>query len=661
MRRGFKKTIKKYIAIVLGIAILISVYNNYGEIRAAQTFSLTLSSTWQGARLDWTVSDEKIYKLSRTVTGENSYVAVGNNSGIMPLNKRIRDNTDTATINVLPVVPNGRTGNYLQNWFYGASGLNINVLPAVTFEDFNVNEDDAQNKYLYADARASAGRSRVNVDVIIFGTADTNGQADLSLKARQSVGYFIKYKNGGVIFAHDTIALGEDPAKYNNVYSNFWTLVKDDEPYNIHLLKPFSGYYASNNVYSADNQNYRSNESEYIKMLKQGLLTSAPYNINLGTDFGEQFGNNGIFKIAKSHNTGQEANSASDRWFAFTGSTKWSDEYSRENANSNFFLTTKGHTAMVQTGHSTVFDSYGNPLYVQTTTVERMILVNLIHYVAYKTSASTYTDTSANDINAPTLTAAVTSLGNGNAQINIKAEDLATGYTYKIEEFARENDITSTTPSKSAVAGSYEVKSGLKECYILIDDNQTVDENSTQFEKLSTFNTTTGEASISQKLTTKNQYIHVKAVDNNNNLIVKTYKIAKDSSSPIIMVDEKVVNDSVIDEKDFEKLIFSDITNSEDELDSGVAGYALSQDETKPDSGKFVTDVKKIDFHQFGSGYKYLWVKDNAGNYSKTKIYIHSDLIFKDSKGNEYEINKVEFNGQEMDQYYFGSDKNIFF
>ncbi len=617
------KLAKKFIVLIACLSIFSVFASNSvhtADAEGASYVALGAAQSGNGVGLTWTPEGNNYYRILRA-NDKDGYskftpVAFNTQNGVMPMKNEV--------IDVLPIVPTRGAANFLKIWLSGVENLNINIMNPVSFEDFNENTDDGQNKYLYKSHGASA-----DVDIIFFGAADSNGQKDLSEKARQSVRYFIEKNNGGVIFAHDTIALGESPAKYNNNWSKFWEMCKE-----IKLIDSYDGYYKNNDVYN-NNQNNKSNESNRIKMTKTGLLTSYPYII--GLEPGE------VFEVGLSHNVGQAVFNNNDKWFEFYGSKKPSDT-----EESNFFLTTHGKTAMIQTGHSST-----------VTTKEMMIIANLIYYIGSNQSTDSFYDREATDITSPTVAAESVSVASGNMVLKITTDDVGTKYTYLINEYKRDADM-----SKAANRSGYqncEVKSGLKECYYLIDGNENVNPENSKFQKLTLKNSSKGFVSeVNCIIKNMDQYLHIKSIDNAGNKTTQTYRILGDSSSPIIKIGDgiKDENSPAIHEEDLSELEVHDV-QTDGETMSDVKGYALSEANKCPSDKEFVKDKNRLDLKKYGSGYKWLWVKDYAGNTSKTKIYIHSDLIFKDKNGNRVEINSVEFNGVEMDEYYFG-DKKIF-
>lgn len=618
------KLAKKFIVLLTCLA-LVSIFasNSVHNADAEGTAYLALgaSSNVNGVGLTWTPEGNNFYRILRA-NDKDGYkkftpVAYNTQNGVMPMKDEV--------IDVLPIVPKRGAANFLRRWLNGVDKLNINIMDPVSFEDFNENTANGQNKYLYKSYGASA-----DVDIIFFGAADANGQKDLSEKARQSVRYYIENNNGGVIFAHDTIALGEDPAKYGNTWSKFWELCRA-----IKLIDSYDGYYKNNDVYN-NNQNNKSNESNRIKMTKTGLLTSYPYII--GVNPGE------VFDVGLSHNVGQAVFNNNDKWFEFYGSSKPSDT-----TESNFFLTTHGKTAMIQTGHSST-----------VTTKEMMIIANLIYYIGSKQSTDSFYDMEATDITSPEVAVESVAVASGNMALKITTDDVGTNYLYQINEYDRDADM-----NKAANRTGYqncEVKAGFKECYYLIDGNENVNPDDSKFRKLNMKTSADGFISeVSCIIKNKDQFIHVKSVDNAGNKTTQTYRILGDSSSPIIKIGDgiKDENSPAIQEEDLPALDVHD-AKTDGEIMSDVKGYAISETNKCPPDKEFVKDKKRLNLKKYGSGYKWLWVKDYAGNTTKTKIYIHSDLIFKDENGNSIEINSVEFDGMDMDEYYFG-DKRIFY
>ena len=162
-------------------------------------------------------------------------------------------------------------------------------------------------------------------DVIVFGFADCNGNKDLNDKSAKVTEAYLK-AGGSAIFGHDTMY-------YSNPY--FSKLAK----YVGITLNGSSTPYISK-----------------VKINKEGIFTSYPYSIEKK-----------VLTIPESHITNQVAHG--DIWLTFTGNPKLSNDASR-----NFYLTTYGNNAFIQTGHT------GG----QATEDEQEILANIIFYTVAK-------------------------------------------------------------------------------------------------------------------------------------------------------------------------------------------------------------------------------------------------------------------------------------
>ena len=104
MRRGFKKTIKKFIVTVIAMVLAISIFSGLiNDTNAAGTGRITLSvssPSWfnQSVNLNWSVTDkDTIYRVTRSQDGKE-YEPLGKYNGIMPMERN-------KSITVLPVVP----------------------------------------------------------------------------------------------------------------------------------------------------------------------------------------------------------------------------------------------------------------------------------------------------------------------------------------------------------------------------------------------------------------------------------------------------------------------------------------------------------------------------------------------------------------------------
>ena len=84
---------------------------------------------------------------------------------------------------------------------------------------------------------------------------------------------------------------------------------------------------------------------------------------------------------------------------------------------------------------------------------------------------------------------------------------------------------------------------------------------------------------------------------------------------------------------------------------SGIIGYALTKDDTEPEDTAYQSD-KTLFIGR--SGKYYLWVKDGAGNVTRSddQIVIHSDYYF-----NGREVNAITCNGKEITSFYYNGKR----
>lgn len=644
-----RKKVKKLISCMLCMAVWFSGFSAYTGEADASAFEGSLAATQsrnavyaQGGTIKWSASTNKVYKIVREDSNGNSTVV----KSLVGMTSK--------TIKVLPVAPYGSDKEFLRKWM-GNSNQGTFTVNGITFEiekgvflldggAFNDNYD-----YYLKD-----GNGNYKVDVVFFGAWDTNGGADLSNGARDAIRKFYE-AGGGVIFGHDTIAWGAGASQYDDV-SNFWKLA---DILNMGYDTKYEQAYAK----EAGTYKY-TNLSSRIQKTKEGLLTQFPYEINQSD-----------ITIAQSHNVGQKLYSTGDRWFKFT-----STNYSSGSEATNFYLTTrtgKGNAAMVQCGHqgSNITDS------------EKKIITNLIYYCSQNLkSNSSFTDnTELTDITSPdnpTVLAEYEDTNGGTIMLKFDSQDNGTLYTYKVYEFSKDKDINDLSNGKLKTTVYRESEaSGILAYYYKFDDdtNYTNDgtySNSYNFQALEPGKTIAFPQGA--------KYLHVYCGDKNGNGSPNVITVGRDTTTPILSKNGVKLNENSeeLSEEDLSDLTVEDpnptstFWNKSVEMDaSGIYGYGLSESKDQEPS-EYKKELSEVNLKQFGAGTRWIWVKDYAGNTTRTPIHIKSDLYFTTYVNGErvdHEVYKVyyrkandtefqemaggEFKSVEIEKYYH-TDKN---
>ena len=215
-----------------------------------------------------------------------------------------------------------------------------------------------------------------------------------------------------------------------------------------------------------------------IRIAKKGLLTNYPYMIG---EVGDKL------RVPTSHISRQVPHG--DVWMLFNG-------------DNTCYLTTWNNCALIQTGHS------GGA----ATQDEQKLLMNTIYYLAQRTSKTSWIDHMGQDLSEPLIPEMVTIKPNNQNNtlfINVSAKDQGDDYQYYVE---------STHPDdgeiKQSNIESIHLESGIKGYSIVIDTKaDTVPDDEIE--------TTNGcyELKLPEKDNDQdNYYIHVKAIDNANNI-----------------------------------------------------------------------------------------------------------------------------------------------
>ena len=318
-------------------------------------------------------------------------------------------------------------------------------------------------------------------DVVMFGTWDTNG--NLSDQPNQNAINELKsYLNegNGVLCGHDTIGYSYKDQGLNKIkdYFNIITGIWSGGPL---------GY----NVPGVDYQESWGYVSNMVKVTRQGLLTNFPWTIDLGT----------ILHVPNAHTCANAAKG--DVWMDFYGGNWWntypSSTYKHE-GDPLYYLTTNNNTAMIQTGHSNC----------ASTEDERKILANTLFYLKQRTSATSMTDNSSQDLAAPNAPKIRVNRQDENGYINIGCYSTDNGSQYSFYAEARENSNYENV-MKSNITSEI-VTTGVEKYYYVIDEKEENDFD------VSNSNVETTTANIKISNDNYGKWIHVKAVDRAGNV-----------------------------------------------------------------------------------------------------------------------------------------------
>lgn len=418
-------------------------------------------------------------------------------------------------VKILNVYPND--AKYLKAWMTPITD-SIEV-DEVSLEEFNKNykdyiEDDGSSIY----------------DGLYFGSADSNGGwvtgvNDLTDKSQPVVAKFAD-TGRSIILGHDTISTAQTGHKYFNTFApklDLWVR---------YLPGQSTDYKVGNST------NWLS--SRQVQISNSGSLTKYPFKIT-----------STVKDISLTHTVDQYYlyNSDAIRWMVFVPPFKNNDQgpelkepdYLYDNQNrkvgdDNWYLITKNNYAMIQTGHITG----------SCTADEAQIIANTIYYTSTLNTSNSGTDPQAKDKvapNTPNLT--LNDTNNDKFDLTIKSQDNPSYYYYQVTGNVVDSTTNKLTPKSSDVI-QQQVLSDIKGYFYAIDSNPNpgtnaanvkykdsdpskVDTSAANFLKVTQPNTNGNSATLTNDQLLKNSknYIHVVAVDRDNNIsTVQTKKIS---------------------------------------------------------------------------------------------------------------------------------------
>lgn len=399
---------------------------------------------------------------------------------------------ESEKVNVLNVYP---ASPYLETWMTttiskteSPAGMGLFNIDSVHISRFNSDplsylfNEDGSWKY----------------DVIFFGTSDSNSGYDLNSKSAEYVQKFID-SGRGVLFGHDTLCGSSLVHPYFNSFAQQLGLV---------IKRP------SPEVW------YRTTS---VSVSQIGTLTNFPWVIR------------GNLTIPNTHSTGQFFLEGT-KWLTLN-TTKRVDE--ETGAVDDFYLATKGNLGMIQTGDSTG----------QATDDERKIIANTLFYLHQISNQTTAKDNSFYDKAAPDK--AVVKAGdpdNGTVSLSLNSKDNATDYEYYISANPSSNsddgEVKSNIVNESALSGLkgfvVEVNDKADPCPELItyDENNEFVQNVKEADSSGNLETTVNIPDFG-----KQYYIHVFAVDNENNVSEENIiPIGEASAETEITTDKDIYN-----------------------------------------------------------------------------------------------------------------------
>ncbi|BDR55448.1 BspA family leucine-rich repeat surface protein [Xylocopilactobacillus apis] len=259
--------------------------------------------------------------------------------------------------------------------------------------------------------------------------------------------------------------------------------------------------------------------STKVKFSMDGFLNQYPYKFTLDQ----------TLEIKFSHSSGQYYlyQGGAQKWmeyeppFSFAGEAKdinYLDENNNQVpgddghriADNNFYLVTKNNYAMIQTGHS-IFNGMS-----ACTPDEAKIIANMIYYTSTLNMTTHGEDHTVKDSAAPEKPTTTVTTDNDKATITIKAADLGTDYFYRVKA-----KTASATKYSDVVKST--ITSGLKGYVYQIDNNPNgvvtpIKDVNGEVSNLNLMPDGTGSGTVNvNRADGINKYLHVIAVDKNNN------------------------------------------------------------------------------------------------------------------------------------------------
>ncbi len=448
-----------------------------------------------GVDLDWSTYDatNKVFKAYQKKENSEEWETIS----IVDFYKEIEP---VKVLNIYPIYnesPNkikNITCNYLDGtteqlpksallklWVEG--GTMIENGKTTTFEAYGKNPITKKQIMKITSISSSEFNNNPNViwkyDVIVFGFWNGNGYIS-DQPNNNSLKVIEEYiKSGyGILTGHDTIYFDNDKDYKYGILRNL------RKYFNIEV-----GYY-SNSPSDSKNIDYNTKwayGSTQVNVNRAGIITNFPNKLPL----------NAKLTIPYTHTTSNAA--WGNVWMTLvdgdTHNNRDINNYKRD-GNPFYYLTTYNNTAMIQTGSSNG----------EATDDERKVLANTLFYLKQRTTATSFTDNSSQDLkapDAPKIFAELVSKDN-NIRIDYSAKDNGSIYSFYVEAYDSSN---SNTKLETSNESTETVVTGTKGCYYIVDEdssNKDFDINTAKY---------TEDTSIILDIINNGKYIHMKAID----------------------------------------------------------------------------------------------------------------------------------------------------
>lgn len=433
------------------------------------------SSSGGSTNLSWNSpsSGNNIFEAKRSDNGGSNWIPIPN------------DNENTKILNVCKkslaqqnwlssVLQEDSSSFNADNTGYEKIGKGLFEVDTLSIDEFNLNPDsylkDEDGKYKY--------------DVIMFGSYGARGMNDLSNIALKSVQSFAASKRG-ILFGNDTVC--NTPTFAHNNFASF----------------------ASSLGIELKNEDLPSNSTKG-EILNKGYITSYPWKLSENLD------------VSTKNLSGQYAggNLESNVWIRISdGENK--NKNSQNSSSNDFYLVTNNNLGLINTSDNL------------DTEDEKKILVNALYYLNSAITETNFVDKAFVDNTSPIINDVSISLNEEQTSFsaNITSEDKGTTYQYYVNKpKVDENDV-----EKMSNIISQEAKSGIKGYVIDVNTNQNAMPELIEYEKdkitVKNVVSLSDEGTYTKDLESltegQNYYLHVYAVDNNNNVSEEVIKKIK--------------------------------------------------------------------------------------------------------------------------------------
>ena len=388
-------------------------------------------------------------------------------------------------LNIYPVEP------LLEKWMTETisetehpAGMGMFEIDSVKIEDFNKDPNgylkDINNSWKY--------------DVLCFGTWNSNSYKDISYDAYLVVQDFVD-TGRGVLFGHDTVC------KVTN-------------------LRNFDRFADQLGIKTTNQGGYSLGKT--VSVINIGTLTNFPWTLR------------GTLQIPETHTLGQYVGGTLEgfEWMSIDANKVIDPQ---TGAHSNFYLVTNRNLGMIQTGNCNG----------QATDDERKVMANTLFYLHQISQSTTSKDNSFYDVDAPD-SPEVRFADGDDSELNfdISSKDNGTVYQYYIAAMSSSDkdaaDIKSNIMTHTAL-------SGLKGYVYGVSSNPEEDKSIISYDENGEYILNAVDADESGNLkinidTSKydeNMYLHVYAIDNENNVSGETViSLGEGKLSPNIETDK---------------------------------------------------------------------------------------------------------------------------